>query len=293
LIRGWSVDVALLFACAAALLGFLLATDERRSKRTLAFTSALAVVLLCRQSPLELLAANGLFSAHMVEHIMFVLIVPLLLVRALPRGTTSSALAPPAVASPSTHALPATAPSAARALRALSARPLVAWLCGVGAMWIWHVPALHAATHTRPWLENVELVSLLGLGFAFWLPVAGPSWVRRLDPLLTILYLFTACVGCSLLGILVTFAPAGLYASHAATAAGDPAVRALVAERWGISTRMDQQLGGLLMWVPCCLIYVSGSMVALARWYAAPPSAEELPASQAPTLGSAAGTVKS
>jgi len=36
---------------------------------------------------------------------------------------------------------------------------------------------------------------------------------------------------------------------------------------WGLSQQVDQQLGGLLMWVPGCMIYVSGAMNLLLRWF--------------------------
>ncbi|QKG52066.1 cytochrome c oxidase assembly protein [Hymenobacter sp. BRD67] len=84
-------------------------------------------------------------------------------------------------------------------------------------------------------------------------------------------YLFTACVACSLLGLLLTFAPADTYQHYAraswcgtASLAPDYATNA-----WGLSLADDQQLAGLIMWVPCCFIYLSGCVFLLARYFGA------------------------
>jgi cytochrome c oxidase assembly factor CtaG len=51
---------------------------------------------------------------------------------------------------------------------------------------------------------------------------------------------------------------------------GDPALRNLIQNEWGITHRIDQQTGGLLMWVPACAVYLGAIMATLASWYRAP-----------------------
>ena len=136
-------------------------------------------------------------------------------------------------------------------------------------MWFWHVPALCNAATTHPALGAVQTVSLVGLGLLFWLPILGRSRPNPLPPLGGVLYLFTACVGCTLLGILLTFAPVSVCPVylHPADKLG---ILPLVRDGWGMTPALDQQIGGLLMWVPACSIYLCGIIGLLARWYSSP-----------------------
>jgi len=63
--------------------------------------------------------------------------------------------------------------------------------------------------------------------------------------------LFSACICCSLLGAFLTFGPAGLYATHAHTQ---------------LDPKSDQQLAGVLMWVPGCFVYLSAILFTVMRW---------------------------
>ena len=83
------------------------------------------------------------------------------------------------------------------------------------------------------------------------------------------LYLFSACVGCTILGIILTFAPLGVCPvfMHPADRLG---ILPLLQDGWGLSPARDQQLGGLLMWVPPCFVYLCGIFGLLARWYTGP-----------------------
>jgi cytochrome c oxidase assembly factor CtaG len=145
--------------------------------------------------------------------------------------------------------------------------PLVPWLLGVGAMWLWHEPKLCDAASSSPIVHRVQELSLLAMGTAFWWPVLAPRAVARLSPLAGILYLFTACVACTLLGIVITFSPVEVCSvfAHPVDRLG---VMPLVRDGWGLSPEKDQQVGGLLMWVPACLVYGVGIMGQLARLFA-------------------------
>ena len=79
------------------------------------------------------------------------------------------------------------------------------------------------------------------------------------------MYLFSGCLGCTLLGIFLTFTTKTVCPAYATF--GDPlAIRpSLLA--MGLTPSVDQQLGGLLMWVPACTIYLSSIIAVLRRWY--------------------------
>ena len=135
-------------------------------------------------------------------------------------------------------------------------------------MWFWHAPALcNAAVTSRP-VHALQIVSLLALGSIFWRQILAPREQERLSPPGAVLYLFSACVTCSVLGIIITFSPVtvcSIYTMQPAT------LRDAADHSRGLghfSPERDQQIGGLLMWVPMCLIYLSAIFAQIARWFA-------------------------
>jgi cytochrome c oxidase assembly factor CtaG len=244
LVSGWTWDGAALAICAAVAALYFTAFGVGR--RSAYFAAAIAISLVALISPINALADGYLFSAHMLQHILLLLIVPALLLLSLPRSL-SLAVRP-----------------------GILGRPLVGWIAGVGAMWFWHVPALcDAAVSSRP-VHALQTVSLLVLGSVFWRQILAPREQERLAPPGAILYLFSACVTCGVLGIILTFSPVtvcSIYTGHPADGLG---LLQTIREGWGLTPERDQQIGGLLMWVPMCLIYLSAIIAQLARWFAEP-----------------------
>jgi cytochrome c oxidase assembly factor CtaG len=117
-------------------------------------------------------------------------------------------------------------------------------------------------------VRAVQTVSLVAMGVAFWWPIVGPRLDQRLADPGAVAYLFLACVACSLLGIIIAFSPVEVCAAYLEPA--DPlGVLPLVRGQWGLTPAVDQQLGGLLMWVPGCAVYASSILAVLARFYGA------------------------
>jgi cytochrome c oxidase assembly factor CtaG len=238
----WNPTVLLIGVCALV----IYAAAFRDHRRIGWFASALAVFLLTLLSPLNTLADGYLFSAHMAQHILLLLIVPALLLLSLPR--TLSLAAGPRV----------------------FAHPLIGWFAGVGAMWFWHAPALcNAAVASRP-VHALQTVSLLVLGGVFWRQILAPREEERLSPPRAIFYLFSACVACSVLGIIITFSPVAVCSIYSMQPNDPLGMLPTVRNGWGFSPERDQQIGGLLMWVPMCLIYLIAILAQLARWFAEP-----------------------
>lgn len=239
----WRWSFLLLFFCALALVGYFLAFQ--RQGRPAYFGAALAVFLFALISPVSALADGYLFSAHMVQHILLVLIVPAFLLLSLPRS----------------FSLP-------RPFTALT-HPLIGWMAGVGAMWLWHVPALCNAATTSSAVSVIQTTSLLLMGSAFWWQVLAPRDAQRLLPAAGIAYLFTACTACSVLGIILTFAPVSICPVYQQPV-DRLGILSSIRGQWGLTSERDQQIGGLLMWVPMCLIYLTAILAQLARWHSGP-----------------------
>lgn len=239
----WRVDPLAVAACIATAT-VLLARRAELGTRAIWLGSALVILVAALASPIGSLADGYLFSAHMLQHLLLVLVVPPLALIGWPARK-----------------------SAKPALSGRRLHPLVPWLLGVGAMWLWHEPKLCDAAASNPVIHRVQELSLLGMGAAFWWPVLAPCGAARLSPLAGILYLFTACVACTVLGIVITFSPVEVCSvfAHPVDRLG---VMPLVRDGWGLSAEKDQQVGGLLMWVPACLVYAVGIMGQLARLFA-------------------------
>ena len=214
---------------------------------TLALLAAASAVILALASPIALLARGTLFSAHMLQHMLLALVAPPLVLLAVPttRGTTSGALT---------------------SRRTPGALP---WAMGVGAMWIWHAPTLCNAAAISDGVRALQNLSLPAMGVAFWWPIVGPRIDERLPDMAAVVYLFTACVACTILGIAIAFSPVTVCSAYGHTA--DPlGVLSMVRRQWGVTPAVDQQLGGLLMWVPGCAAYAGAILAVVARFYGAP-----------------------
>jgi cytochrome c oxidase assembly factor CtaG len=116
-------------------------------------------------------------------------------------------------------------------------------------------------------VQAVQTASLVVLGVAFWRPILSPRAADLMPPLSGVMYLFTACVACTVLGIVVTFSPVEVCTAymHPTDALG---VLPLLREQWGMTCKADQEIGGLLMWVPACLVYAGAILGTLGRYYA-------------------------
>jgi cytochrome c oxidase assembly factor CtaG len=216
-----------------------------RQGRPLHFAGAIVVFLLALVSPLAALASGYVFSAHMAQHILLLLIVPALLLLSLPRSFSLS--------SPLAHLT----------------HPFVGWASGVGAMWLWHAPALCNAAATSAPVSAIQTTSLLLMGSLFWWQVLAPREEQRLSPAAAIIYLFTACTACSVLGIILTFSPVLICPAyqHPVDRLG---ILSTIRGDWGLTSDRDQQIGGLLMWVPMCAIYAGAILGQMARWHSSP-----------------------
>jgi putative membrane protein len=244
LISAWSWNPIALLVSAAALAAYLYAFGMNR--RIAYLVAGVGVFLLTLISPLNALAAGYLFSAHMLQHIVLLLIVPALLLMSFPTSV-SFALRP-----------------------RLLGHPLVAWSAGIGAMWFWHARPLCDAAVSSPPVYAVQTISLLVLGTVFWYQILAPREQDRLSPPGAVIYLFSACVACSILGILITFSPVSVCPIYTRPLVDRFGILNTLRTTWGFTPEKDQQVGGLLMWVPMCLVYLGAIFAQIARWFAEP-----------------------
>lgn len=248
LLSAWNWNSWAVVSCVVALAAYI--AYFRSGRRIGWLVGGLAVLLLTLMSPINALADGYLFSAHMLQHILLLLIVPAMILLSLP-STVSLAVRP----------------------RVLG-HPLLGWGAGVGAMWFWHVPALcNAAVSSRP-IHALQTISLLLLGMAFWRQIIAPRDSERLPPPSAVVYLFAACATCGVLGIIITLSPVTVCSAYTMPSMDRLGMLQIIRDDWGLTPERDQQVGGLLMWVPMCLVYLSAIFAQMARWFAEPENAE-------------------
>lgn len=253
----WHPDLTALVVVVLLLVFHYLSNGRKLTRNSPYFFCGIILLLLVTQSPVEYLGHGYLFSAHMLEHVTILLIVPPLLLA----GTDGKYLGKIM-----------NKPSVEKAGHLLF-YPLITWTLGVGSMWFWHIPRLITAMKHSPVLMVIHFLSLLIFGIIFIWPVYAPVKFGKLSPLQCALYLFSACVGCTTLGIFITFGPEGLYTSH--LMGTNASVLNFIRSGWGISPVIDQKIGGLIMWVPACIVYVTNVMVTLGKWINAPSETDE------------------
>jgi cytochrome c oxidase assembly factor CtaG len=250
LAAAWSWEPSVIAACALAAGGYVGLAGGRVTGRGWWFLAGVAVLYLALASPLDLLGDRYLFSAHMLQHMLLVLVVPPLLLLGLPERWVRLLLQHPAPR------------GAERVLR----RPVAAWAAGMGTVALWHSPALYNAALASQPVHVLQHLSFLASSVIFWWPVCAPLPESRLPPLGAVLYLLAAALVSSGLGIILTVTPPGLYPAYLHPA--DPlGILPLVRATWGLGPAQDQELGGLLMWVPGGLVYLAAILATLGRWW--------------------------
>ena len=123
-------------------------------------------------------------------------------------------------------------------------------VCGVFAcvLWFWHSPGPYDASLRNNYVYWVMQISIIASGIGLWQALA------RSGPLTAFLAVTATGVQMSLLGAVLTFARDRLFSVHE-----------LTTTPWGLTQLEDQQLGGLLMWIPAGLLLTLYSVVAFGR----------------------------
>jgi cytochrome c oxidase assembly factor CtaG len=132
--------------------------------------------------------------------------------------------------------------------------PLVAWLLHAIALWTWHIPAFFDATLHSETVHTLQHLSFLLSALLFWWAlIHGPQGAMGYGA--AVLYVFTTSIHSGALGALITVAGSVWYPSYAGLTAS-----------WGLTPLEDQQLGGLIMWIPAGLVYVIAGLALFAGW---------------------------
>ena len=246
----WNWQPSILFGTIVVITLYLYAVGPLRVKyhlgepiktgQAVAFFLGVNSIFLVLFSPLDKLGDKYLFSAHMLQHLVLTIVGPPLMIVGTPGWLIQPVLYNRLIF---------------RVARFLT-YPFVAFTLYNVDFWLWHAPVLYNATLVNETLHILEHMTFIVFSLIYWWPVFSP--LKEGLPSLAfggqILYIFLGGMPTVALGAGLTFA-SPLYIPY------------IYAPRvWGISPAMDQQLGGLIMWVPANLAYIVVVSVLFIRW---------------------------
>ena len=213
------------------------------------FWAGWVVLALTLLSPLHWLAEH-LFTAHMIEHEILMAVAAPLLVLARPGGALLWAL-------PIAWRRPVGSVGQVGAVAWLwrvHSDPLPATILHGAAIWLWHIPALFEAALLNNVLHWLQHFTFLSTGLLFWWALLfGRARHRGYGT--AAVYLFATATHTGFLGVLLAVSSTSWYPIQTAFAA-----------QWGLTPLEDQQLAGLVMWVPAGLIYAGAAIALVGIW---------------------------
>lgn len=250
LFSDWNVEPTIAIGLLAMLAGYLYLTRDNGAgsapervttgKQKASFIGGLVTLFVALGPPLDDWSDHYLLLAHMVQHLLLILLAaPLLL-----------------VGIPSWMLEPLTRNRVTNAIGYWLTRPVIAYVIANLVVILWHVPVFYdAALRSQP-MHVLEHATFIATGILAWWPIAGPlpQWPRLPLPLQS-LYFFAMTIPGSGVGAFITFAEPGLYSPY------DTARRI-----FGIDLATDQQAAGLLMWVVVSTIYLGLITVTFFKW---------------------------
>lgn len=248
----WSFEPTLLAAVVVGVVGYLYVVGPLRRRNRLgrpvstmrmaSWMVGIGILFLAVASPLDFIGKHYLFSVHMAQHLLLLLVAAPLLVTGLPPWIV--------------RVFPYS--RRVHAIAGALTFPVAAFLISSSVFLIWHAPALYDAALGSGPIHELEHITIISAGMLMWWPVL--STVRTLPAIpapAQILYYFLLPIPTSIVGALITFSEDLLYETYAA-----------VPRIWGLSAAIDQEIAGLLLWVPGKLVFWLALGIAFFRWFA-------------------------
>ena len=263
----WSWEPSILIGLALWTLGYILLVGPIRKrkgwtpilswKRQALFHLGTLMAFVALVTPLDHLSDIYLLSAHMIQHMLLLLVAPPLWLLGMPNGWFDAYI---------------TSGRVQKFLRWIT-NPVVAFLIYNFVFWGWHVPTFYDAALYNGYLHIIEHIMFLCVAFIGWWPVLGflPKTAPRASYPVQMLYLFATMVSSTLLGALISLATSPIYPFYlnAPLVSGVIPLPAFAngSRLWGLSIMDDQQIAGLIMWVPVNTLYFIEFMAMLNLWF--------------------------
>ena len=208
--------------------------------RVASYFAGLVSLFIALVSPVDALG-DALFAMHMTQHLLLMMVAAPLIVLGEPVTVTLWAL--PLRWRRRVGLTLRRTRWLRTAWRALTLAP-IAWTLHVGTLWLWHAPIFYEMALQSELVHEFEHATFFLTALLFWWLLFAPHG-RRLNIGAKVAYLFAAMLQGTILGAVITFARHPWYWSYFGTT-----------KAWGLTPLEDQQLAGLIMWIPAGLIYL-------------------------------------
>lgn len=243
---GWAA-----VSCLSLLILYAVVLRFRFSARSILVVLGLLFAFVALASPLAVLADQYLFTAHVLQNLILLMIVPGLLMLGLADFVPPASLREPYSNKPSV----------------LVRMGALGWVPSMIVLVAWYIPALFYGAQRNPAVRVGQQLTFLAAGMLFWWPVLTPLKRLRMPPVpWSAVYLFAACVVFSLLGLSLTYTSLGAYRTYF-NPKDTLGILPLIRDTWALSLETDQETGGMLMWAGGCLICASTVMGLFVVWY--------------------------
>ncbi|MBC8087179.1 MAG: cytochrome c oxidase assembly protein [Phycisphaerae bacterium] len=233
--------------------------NRQSGLRGLAFVAGWLVLAISLVSPLHALSEQ-LFSAHMIQHELLMTLAAPLLVLARPNAVFAWALPMRMRRVWMAVRRPSTVQEVRRLLIQVRAR--AAWLAYALVLWGWHAPALFQWSLRDERVHALQHTCFFVVSLWFWQSTFGSR--RTATAGASVLVLFATTIHTSILGALITFDTALWYPAYARTATA-----------LGVNPLHDQQLAGLIMWVPGSVPYLIAAVAIMTQWLGRTSSSQD------------------
>jgi putative membrane protein len=253
----WSWELSLVVPLLLLLVWYAAGAVRRGSharlvKHHLAFASGWISLSFALVSPLHRLG-NVLFSAHMLQHEILLLIAAPLIAAAHSGVTLLNA-----IPRDSRQQIGAWITRIEKIFPlSIIFSPLGAFILHAAALWLWHIPYLYQAGVEFDFIHALQHLSFFLSGVLFWSALFGAGR-STMTYGAGVLYVFGTAAYCSALGALLTFSSVIWYPIYSDRT-----------ELWHLTPLQDQQIGGLLMWVPSGVVFILIGIWLFARWLTA------------------------
>ena len=246
----WEAHPSIILGCGGLLVLYLWAIGPGRERygitegvskwQTASFVTAIVTLFVALTGPLHDLSDYFLFSAHMVQHMLLMMVVPPLMLLGIPAWMLRPVLRQPGVG------------PVARFLT----RPLIAFAVYNVVFVIWHFPFMYNAALENHDLHIVQHIMFIATAMMMWWPVVNPvPELARMPGPVQILYLFGFGIPASVVSAFVALSESVVYPFYGRAA-----------RVTGLSALEDQQLGGMIMWVPGMIILWAAITIVFFRW---------------------------
>ena len=230
------------------------------------FFSGLLVLFLALQSPIDPLAEHY-FSVHQVQHLMIRMIGPMLVLLGAPLTPMLRGL-PLWVLQGGVRTL--VRQSWVRRAYYRLTNPVLAVGIFLGALYLWQVPFMHNPAVRNDFIHELMHISMLFSGFLFWWLVIDPKPHRsRMHYGLRVLYLGLIVLPNTVLGAAITFSRGVMYQAYGEFPQPIP-----------LDAIIDQQIGGLLLWVVGDMMSIIAAGIVMVMWYQQEQEKDRLEAAQ-------------